>query len=217
MSYDSEQMTRPWHRYAVDAIWILAVLASLAWLMANEKAKSQEVDAGAMLVCPSNPQTPAEVAACRQLAIKIAMPQYAASCPPAWAFASPGTCHYTGDAGTDPDQWCTPGDIDPSLTADQLCAEGQTRRCKPSPAVKRAVLAAYGVKSAGEIDHRIPLCAGGTNSPRNLWPQQSPEWKRKDVVEAAACRGICHGLSLDAARAMIVDWSASYARMKGGR
>ena len=135
----------------------------------------------------------------------------ASTCPATASFPPAGSCHYTGDAGTDPDPACTPGEFDPDLTVAQLCSEGQSRRCKDNPAVARA----YSARPGGEDDHFVPLCAGGTNGPKNRWQQPAAEFRHKDVVEAAACRGICNGtLSLDAARAMIRDWREAYKRLK---
>jgi hypothetical protein len=38
-----------------------------------------------------------------------------------------------------------------------------------------------------EFDHLIPLCAGGSNDPKNLWPQPIDEAKKKDVLENQIC------------------------------
>ena len=180
------------------------------------------------------------------------------SCPATASFHAPGECHYVvTDAGVDPDPNCTPGEFDPSLTWQVLCAEKQTRRCADNPAVGLE----YGVTEVaivvntktkkkekkiipvdpdaphGEDDHDIPLCAGGTNNSANRWQQPAPDFKHKDVVEAAACRALCkpevacaaecpdddkacldkcpRALSLEAARAMIANWRAAYRQLKG--
>ena len=165
----------------------------------------------------------------------------AGKCPATASFEAPGTCHYVvTDGGVDPDPRCTPGQFDPSLTWQILCSEKQTRRCKDNPAVAKE----YGVlvdgnwlwQLHGEDDHDIPLCAGGTNESANRWQQPAPDFKHKDVVEAAACRALCkpdvacaaecanddqacldrcpRALSLEAARAMILNWRESYTRLK---
>ena len=53
----------------------------------------------------------------------------------------------------------------------------------------------------GEVDHFIPLCAGGSNDPANLWYQPAHnEWKganfgfrEKDKLESDVCRKIKNG------------------------
>ena len=75
----------------------------------------------------------------------------------------------------------------------------------PDAALKRAIAAAYEQEKCAEEDHLIPLCAGGTNSVKNLWCQQT-NVKKKDWVEAAICRAIKSGkLSIEAARAVVLD------------
>ena len=44
-----------------------------------------------------------------------------------------------------------------------------------------------------EFDHMLPLCAGGSNDIRNLWPQPIAEAKEKDVVENEVCNGMKAG------------------------
>ncbi len=72
--------------------------------------------------------------------------------------------------------------------------------------MKHEVLRRYGVSHAGEIDHRVPLCLGGADDIRNLWPQQS--FAAKDKLEAATCRAVCSGqLSLQAGQTLFLgDW-----------
>ncbi len=59
--------------------------------------------------------------------------------------------------------------------------------------MKREVRRSYGVNGfwRGEIDHRVPLCLGGADDIRNLWPQS--DFKSKDGLEATTCRAVCAG------------------------
>ncbi len=133
----------------------------------------------------------------------LAMLLAAGSCPLVSHAPPAGVCHY--DHGG-PDRVCTPGETDTEDVADLCATLTQERRCKPDAALRRALLAAYGTKKAGEIDHLIPICLGGAQSVRNLWPQQSPQFKVKDKLEARLCREICSGkVSLPAARSIVTN------------
>lgn len=48
-------------------------------------------------------------------------------------------------------------------------------------------------RSSYKIDHFIPLCAGGSNEPENLWPQHLTIYKITDPVENAACKKLSEG------------------------
>jgi hypothetical protein len=81
-------------------------------------------------------------------------------------------------AGDLPNPAITPGLADPALTKDVLCAPGfSTRSIRNVPSArKKAIYKVYGMVSDTppcpcEIDHLIPLSLGGSNRPRNLWPQ----------------------------------------------
>ncbi len=49
----------------------------------------------------------------------------------------------------------------------------------------------YKINSANrgqfKIDHLIPLCAGGSNEPSNLWPQHQSIFAQTDPLEPLAC------------------------------
>ena len=44
-----------------------------------------------------------------------------------------------------------------------------------------------------EFDHLIPLCAGGSNDLRNLWPEPIKSAKQKDVLEVNICTAMKAG------------------------
>jgi hypothetical protein len=44
-----------------------------------------------------------------------------------------------------------------------------------------------------KIDHLIPLCAGGSNSHRNLWPQHKSVYQKTDRLEAILCEKMAKG------------------------
>ena len=44
-----------------------------------------------------------------------------------------------------------------------------------------------------KIDHLIPLCAGGSNEPANLWPQHERIYQQTDPMEGLACEKMAAG------------------------
>jgi hypothetical protein len=74
-----------------------------------------------------------------------------------------------------------------------------------------------------EVDHLIPLCRGGADDDRNLWPQPrrslAPIWnaERKDVLEARECQLACSGeIDLrEAQKEISDDWIEAYQRRIG--
>ncbi|MGZ3772327.1 MAG: hypothetical protein ACXVCY_00540 [Pseudobdellovibrionaceae bacterium] len=56
-----------------------------------------------------------------------------------------------------------------------------------------------------KIDHYIPLCAGGSNDIRNLWPQHVTVYTITDLLEATICEKMAAGrlLQKDAIRIII--------------
>ncbi len=121
-----------------------------------------------------------------------------------------------------PDPACTPGARLPDVGLAQICRRGYTRTVRTglTQDTKRAVYAAYGQPhryngASGELDHLVPLEAGGSNDPANLWPQPAPASHNKDLVEnyenAMACR---HRIPLATAqREIATDWTAVYRRV----
>ena len=61
-----------------------------------------------------------------------------------------------------------------------------------------------------EFDHLLPLCAGGSNSLQNLWPQPIAEAHLKDVLENEICLAMRAGtMSQATAVQKVRDWFTS--------
>lgn len=129
-----------------------------------------------------------------------------------------------------PDRRCSPGAYYSKLTKRVLCsASFRTGPIRNVPlAVKHQVEAAYGLKpraygSTLEIDHIISLELGGSNDPRNLYPERasfadgSPGFHVKDKLENATHRAMCAGtVSLRAAQRQIAgNWLLLYQQVFG--
>ena len=123
-----------------------------------------------------------------------------------------------------PNPALTPGHV---MTTDRetVCERGYSKRVRAvSPAMKRAVMRAYGInpdrRPSLEVDHLIPLSIGGSNDVRNLWPQLErprPGFREKDRLEFRAYLDVCAGrLDLKyAQRRMATDWRAFYVELFG--
>ena len=111
-----------------------------------------------------------------------------------------------------------------------VCVKGWTASVRPpywtTQKLKDDMLHAAGytwdAHAAFELDHVLPLCAGGAPlDASNLALQPIEEAKRKDRVEAVACRCLCAGkVTLDEIRADFKDWRVAYskyAKMSCGR
>ncbi|MGZ3769054.1 MAG: hypothetical protein ACXVCP_00130 [Bdellovibrio sp.] len=60
-------------------------------------------------------------------------------------------------------------------------------------------------RQAFKIDHYIPLCAGGSNDIKNLWPQHESVYTITDKLEALICEKMAEGVlkQKDAVRIII--------------
>lgn len=141
--------------------------------------------------------------------------------------------------GVLPDRGCTPGAIDPNVTAQAIdgtiCITGYTSGVRPPVSVtnkiKIAQLAAYGFTgpmSDYELDHLISLELGGcADCVSNLWPEpyhvqvgtKQMGAKEKDKVENYLHRAVCNGeMTLEEAQKEIAtDWTAVYYRMENSQ
>lgn len=109
----------------------------------------------------------------------------------------------------------TPGVVDPNATVQKLCTPGYTASIRHvSDATKTEVFRRYGIPRDGEkyeCDHWISLEIGGLNDISNLWPQNWPDARRKDVVETWLHRQICQGkMTIQQAQEKIKTWPAIY-------
>ena len=147
--------------------------------------------------------------------------------------SAPGTCRIRWTAAKQPlpDPKCTPGARDSAVTPSTLAATvcrrgGYTASVRPpvslTDAAKAKIMAAYGIPASEaskyELDHLIPLDAGGASDVRNLWPEPNTfaEFTKseyvhndKDQIESDAQHAICSRTAgLDALqRAFAADWT----------
>jgi hypothetical protein len=129
-----------------------------------------------------------------------------------------------------PDRRCSPGAYYSKLTKRVLCSPSfRTGPIRNVPlSVKHQVEVAYGMAprpygSTLEIDHIISLELGGSNDPRNLYPQKatfpdgSPGFHVKDKLENAVHRAVCAGrIGLRTAQRRIAgNWELLYQQVFG--
>ncbi|HEY5548771.1 MAG TPA: HNH endonuclease signature motif containing protein [Coriobacteriia bacterium] len=104
------------------------------------------------------------------------------------------------------------------MTGAQVSVPGYASSVRDVPASEKSqVFAEYDLSypqpaGAYECDHFIPLCLGGSNSIKNLWPEPAPQYHWKDGLEVHLWHEVQAGtLSLEQAQAQItVDWYASW-------
>jgi len=119
---------------------------------------------------------------------------------------------------TQPDPRITPGAICSAQDSDfdGLAYEEQIPHCKRnfSESKKATVARVYNVPKANwseyEFDHLIPLCAGGSNDVRNVWPEPLEHAHRKDKIEDHVCSGMRAGaMTQKEAIQEVFDWVRS--------
>lgn len=127
-----------------------------------------------------------------------------------------------------PDKECTPGDIDPRVTQDNIqstiCVSGYTKTVRPTVSytnnLKIKQIQEYGYQDTSlkdyEEDHLISLELGGSpTSEANLWPEPytiTNNAREKDKVENYLHDQICAGkITLQQAQLQIAnDWEEIY-------
>lgn len=99
-----------------------------------------------------------------------------------------------------PDSKKTPGVVRSKSTVKNVCTPGFTSTIRSVPdSVRHEVFLSYlGHEPANpgdyEVDHLISLELGGSNDPRNLWPEPydpKPGAREKDIVETHLKNMIC--------------------------
>ena len=121
------------------------------------------------------------------------------------------------------DTACTPGDILPNATKEQICQSGYASSVRNVPtSVKNKAYAEYSIThhTAGqyEVDHLVSLELGGSNDISNLWPEAAspkPGFHEKDKVENYLHDQVCSGaVSLQQAQIEIAtNWLSVYNQM----
>jgi hypothetical protein len=148
-----------------------------------------------------------------------------------WQAPGDGTCSTTLRYGYPvPDPGCTPGGIDPSVTADVLrnraWGTGCIRNCQTSESEKHITYRWYAIRlphrnhgesQVCELDHLVPLELGGADGLGNIWPECGPSavalderyFKIKDRVENYLADAVKSGrMPLAAAkRGIATDWT----------
>lgn len=147
-----------------------------------------------------------------------------------WSWPADGSCHATLRNGyPEPDLRCTPGGVDPTVTADILRDPAWRtkciRNCQSSSAQKRAAYEWYGLpepqgnsgeNQVCELDHLVPLELGGADGMGNIWPECGPDsvtlrrryFKQKDIVENYLAAKVREGKIplAEAQRGIASDW-----------
>jgi len=128
-----------------------------------------------------------------------------------------------------PDPSCTPGEIDPLVTEDNItttiCRSGYTQTVRPpvsyTNALKKQQITDYGYQDTRmgdyEEDHFISLELGGSpKDPKNLWPEPHPSINEKDKIENYLHSEVCSGkLTLAQAQQEITkNWYQIYQQIR---
>lgn len=129
-----------------------------------------------------------------------------------------------------PDRRCTPGGVNPSITAgvlsDRSWRTRTVRNCASSEAQKHVAYRWYEIakprinsnqNQVCELDHLVPLELGGADGLGNIWPQCGPDavalndryFKKKDHVENYLAEEVRSGRILleTAQKGIATDWT----------
>jgi len=126
-----------------------------------------------------------------------------------------------------PDPTMTPGDINPEATKVVICNVGYTagidahgNKVRNVPeSLKQKIYDNYKIDRKSdrfEIDHLISLQLGGSNDPKNLWPQSYTTKPynayMKDDLENKMKKMICDGKITEeqAQKEISTDWTTAY-------
>ena len=134
---------------------------------------------------------------------------------------------FTGQAAAVvPDPTLTPGAVR-TANIGEVCSTSTRELRHWSRERDDHIMAEYGLQSGPhpqyEVDHLVPLCLGGADDDKNLWPQPrrsiEPTWsaERKDELEARMCALACSG-ELDVAEAQKLiseDWTEAWRKYFG--
>ena len=113
-----------------------------------------------------------------------------------------------------PDKACTPGDVLPNITKDDICRPDYSKGISIiQESESNAVFAEYGIgnytSGRYEVDHFVSLELGGSNDISNLWPElvdPKPGFHEKDKVEDYLRNQVCSGaMTLEEAQIKIVN------------
>ena len=112
----------------------------------------------------------------------------------------------------------------PADEVSTICQPGYARSQRIGPAdyypIARAAYDRAGIpwseRGGYRLDHRVPLCLGGTWDRSNLEIQTIADAAEKDRLEWRACERVCRGqLSIGTARGWFRDWRAAYRQQFG--
>lgn len=119
-----------------------------------------------------------------------------------------------------PNPTLTPGDT-VEVSREVVCGSGDTNTSGKIPiTVKRQIFERYRLKPGAigfNVDHLIPVNLGGSNSPKNLWPQSlSGAWNYhlKNSLEHTLKKMVCRNeIELEKAqRVLATDWISAYKK-----
>lgn len=118
-----------------------------------------------------------------------------------------------------PDPALTPGEV---LTTDlsAICTHGYSASVrKTTSQMKNETYRAYGVRGSRKhwkIDHLVPLCLGGADTMKNIWPSNFKAGKynaaTKDRLELKIHELVCgRSLPIEEAQGLFIsDWRTAY-------